>query len=91
MILSQTKIFIIFLSAMQLGNMLKILTNNCNGETINYIHSSDLWKNRFYFSMSNEQKNYFHTIDYRNSGQQIIGLMQTMTLTSFVTMHRRKR
>ena len=66
--LSQTKIFNIFPSAIQLGNMLKILTNNCDRETINYIPSRDLWINRLYFSISNEQKNSCLTIDSRNSG-----------------------
>ena len=42
MILSQTKIFNIFPSAIQLGNMLKILANDCNRETINYIPARDL-------------------------------------------------
>ena len=32
MILSQTKIFNIFLSSVQLGKMLKLLTNNCDRE-----------------------------------------------------------
>ena len=66
--LSQTKIFNIFPSAIQLGNMLKILTNNCDRETINYIPSRDLWINRLYFSISNEQKNSGLTTDSRNSG-----------------------
>ena len=34
MILSQTKIFNIFPSAVQLGNISKLLTNNCDRETI---------------------------------------------------------
>ena len=37
MILSQTKLFNIFPSAVQLGNMSKILTNNCDRETLKYI------------------------------------------------------
>ena len=36
-ILSQTKIFNIFPSAVQLGNMSKILTNNCDKETLKCI------------------------------------------------------
>ena len=44
-ILSQKKFFSIFSSAIQLSNMLKILTNNCDRETINYIPSKDLWIN----------------------------------------------
>ena len=42
MILSQTKFFNIFPSTIQLGNILKILTNNCDRETINYIAARDL-------------------------------------------------
>ena len=68
MILSQTKIFNIFPSAIQLGNMLKILTNNCNRETINYIPARDLWINRLYFSLSNESKNSCLTIECKKSG-----------------------
>ena len=62
-----TKIFNIFLSVIQLGNMLKILTNKCDRETINYIPSNNFWINRLYFSISNEQKNSFLTIDCRNA------------------------
>ena len=36
-ILSQTKIFNIFPSAVQLGNISKLLTNNCDRETLKYI------------------------------------------------------
>ena len=42
MILSQTKIFNIFPSTIQLGNILKTLTNNCDRDTINYISTRDL-------------------------------------------------
>ena len=51
MILSQTKIFNIFPSAIQLGNMSKILTNNCDRETIKYIPKRELWINRLYFEI----------------------------------------
>ena len=68
MILSQTKIFNIFPSSIQLGNMLKILTNNCDRETIKYILARDLWINRLYFSLSNESKNSCLIIDCRKSG-----------------------
>ena len=51
MILFQTKIFNVFPSAIQFGNMLKILTNNCDSETINYILSRDLSINRLYLSI----------------------------------------
>ena len=46
MILPQTKIFNIFPSAVQLGNMSKILTNNCDRETLRYIPKRELWINR---------------------------------------------
>ena len=52
MILSQTKMFNIFLSAIQLGNMSKILTNNCDRETIKYIPKRELWINRLYFEIA---------------------------------------
>ena len=45
MILSQTKIFNIFASTIELGNILKNLTNNCNRDTINYISARDFWIN----------------------------------------------
>ena len=44
-ILSQTKIFNIFSSAVQLGNMSKIMTNNCDRETVKYILKRELWIN----------------------------------------------
>ena len=62
MILSQTKIFNIFPSLIQLGNMLKILTNICDRETIKY------QINRLYFSLSNESKNSSLTIGCRKAG-----------------------
>ena len=68
MILSQTKIFNIFPSAVQLGNILKILTNNSDRETIKYIPSRDLWINRLYFSIANEKSYSCLTIDCRKSG-----------------------
>ena len=68
MILSQTKIFNIFPSTIQLGNILKILTNNCDRETISYIPARDLWINRLYMSLSNESKYYCLAIDFRKSG-----------------------
>ena len=47
---------------------MKILTNNCNRETINYTPPRDLWLNKLYFFISNEQKNSGLTMDCRNSG-----------------------
>ena len=68
MILAQTKIFNIFPSAIQLGNMSKILTNNCDRDTIKYIPSRHLWINRLYFAIANEKKYLCLTIDYTKSG-----------------------
>ena len=62
-LLSPIKTFIIFPSALQLGNILKLLTNNCDKETINYIPAIDLWINSLYFSLSNKNKNSCLTID----------------------------
>ena len=42
MILSQTKIFNIFPSAINLANILKMLTNNYDREAVNYIPARDL-------------------------------------------------
>ena len=68
MILSQTNFFYIFLCSIWLGNILKILTNNCDRETIRYIPARNLWINRFCFSLSNESKHFCSTIDCRKSG-----------------------
>ena len=68
MTLSQTKIFEIFLSPIQLTQMLKILTNNCDRGTINYIPARDLSLNKLYFSISNGSKYSCLTIDCRYSG-----------------------
>ena len=45
-------------------NLLKILTNSCDRETINNILARDLWINRLYFSLS-LHKNSCLTIDFR--------------------------
>ena len=68
MILSQTKIFNISPSSIQLGNMLKDIMNNCDKETIKYIPARDLLINIIYFSLPIELKNSCLTIDYRKSG-----------------------
>ena len=67
MILSQIKTFNIVLSTIQLGNILKILTNNCDRDTINYIPTRDLWIKRLYLSLSNESKYSCLTIGCRKS------------------------
>ena len=70
---------------------MKILTNTCNRETINYTPSRDLWLNKLYFFISNEQLTLVLQSTAETQAQQSIGLMQTMTLNSFVTMHRKKK
>ena len=57
MILSQTKIFNIFPSPVQLGNISKILTNNCDRKTLTYIPKCELWINRLYFDIANKRDN----------------------------------
>ena len=61
-IISQTKIFNIFPSAVQLGNLSKLLTNNCDRETLKYIPKRELWINRVYFEIANRKDFLF---DYR--------------------------
>ena len=62
------KRLIFFPSSIQLGNMLKILTNNCDRETIRYIPARDHWINRLYVLMLNESKYSCLTIDCRKTG-----------------------
>ena len=68
MILSQTIIFNIFPWSIHLGNILKILTNNCDRNMINYIPARDRWINRLYFSLSNELKYSCLAINCRQAG-----------------------
>ena len=63
MIISQTKIFNIFPSAVQLGNLSKLLTNNCDRETLKYIPKRELWINRLYFEIGNRKDYSCLTID----------------------------
>ena len=55
------------MSLIQLGNLLKILSNNCVRETIRYIPARDLWINRFYFSLLSESTYLCLTIDCRKA------------------------
>ena len=68
MIISQTKIFNIFPSPVQLGNFYKLLTNNCDREMLKYIPKRELWINRLYFEITNRKDYSCLTIDYRKSG-----------------------
>ena len=71
-------IFKFFASSVQLGQMLLILTNICDRDTICYISSRDLWINRLYFDISNEN---------RINSEQI----QKIILNNFVIMHKKKK
>ena len=66
--LSQTKIFNIFPSAVQLESMSKILTNNCDRETIKYISKCELWISRLYFEVADKKDYSCFTIGYGKSG-----------------------
>ena len=68
MILSQTKLFNIFPSAVQLGNISKLLTNNCDRETLKYIPKRELWINRLYFEIANRKDYSCLTIDCGKRG-----------------------
>ena len=63
MIISQTKIFNIFPSAVQLGSLSKLLTNNWDRETLKYIPKRELWINRLYFEIANRKDYSCLTID----------------------------
>ena len=68
MIISQTKIFNIFFSAVQLGNLSKPLTNNCDRETLKYIPKRELWINSLYFQIADRKDYSCLTIDCGKSG-----------------------
>ena len=68
MILSQTKLFNIFPSAVQLGNISKLLTNNCDRETLKYIPKRELWINRLFFEIANRKDYSCLTIDCGKRG-----------------------
>ena len=52
-ILSQTKIFNIFLGSLQTTSVIKILSSYCNRYTYEYIPHRDLWLKRLYIEISN--------------------------------------
>ena len=68
MIISQTKIFNIFPSSIQIASISKILSANCNRYTFDYIPNRDLWVNRLYFEISNFGRKDCLTIDCHNIG-----------------------
>ena len=68
MIISKTKIFNIFPSTVQLGNLSKLLSNNCDRETLKCIPKHELWINRLCFEIANRKDYSCLTIDCRKSG-----------------------
>ena len=99
MILSQTMIFEFFASSVQLGQMLRILTNICDRETICYISSRDLWINRLYFDVSNEKRHSCLTmkisilvlhLSVEMMTHQNTEQIQKITLNNFVIIHKKK-
>ena len=68
MIISQTKIFNIFPTVVQLGNLSKLLTNNCDRETLKHIQKHELWITRLYFKIANRKDYSYLTIDCGKSG-----------------------
>ena len=99
MILSQTMIFEFFASSVQLGQMLRILTNICDRETICYISSRDLWINRLYFDVSNEKRHSCLTmkisilvlhLSVEMMTHQNTVQIQKITLNNFVIIHKKK-
>ena len=71
--------------------MLKILTNKCDRETINYNPSRDLWINRLYFSISNEKSNCCLTIDCTNARPAKYRINADNALSNLVTTHRERK
>lgn len=49
MIISRTNVFNIFPGSILLSSILKIITNNCNRETISHTLPREHWLNRLYF------------------------------------------
>ena len=66
MIISQTKIFKIFSSSIQISSISRILTANCKRYAYEYIPTREFWLNRLYFEISNSNKKTCLTIDCRN-------------------------
>ena len=65
-ILSQTKILIIFSGSFQTSSVVKILSSYCNRYTDKYILHRDLWLSRLYFEISNSPERKCLTIDMRH-------------------------
>ena len=64
-ILSQTKIFNIFLGSVQ-TSIMKILSSFCSRYKHNYISNRDFWINQLYFEISNSSKKQCLKIDIRD-------------------------
>ena len=66
MILSQTRIFNIFLGSIQASSVIKILSSYCNRYNYECIPHRDLWLYRLYFTISSSNKKQCLTIDTRD-------------------------
>ena len=66
MILSQTKIFNIFLGSLQTTSVIKILSSYCNRYTYEYIPHRGLWLKGLYIEISNSPEKKCLTIDIRH-------------------------
>ena len=81
MILSQTfNIINIFPSAVQLGNLSKLLSNNCDRETLKYIPKRELWINRLYFEIANRKDYSYLTIPSKYRTEAYNNAQQTFFL-----------
>lgn len=65
MIISRTNVFNIFPGSILLSSILKIITNNCNRETISHTLPREHWLNRLYFEISNRNEKVCLTINCR--------------------------
>ena len=56
MILSQTKIFNVFLGSVEQSSALKIFSADCSRQTVAYIPNKELWLSRFFLNRSCKKK-----------------------------------
>ena len=66
MVLSQTKIFNIFLGSIQASSIVGILSSFCSWYKHTYITKRDLWVKRLYFEISNSTRKQCLTTDTRD-------------------------
>ena len=91
MIISQTKIFNIFPSAVQLGNLSKLLTNNCDRETLKYIPKRELWIDRLYFEIADREDYSCLTIDCGKSSPSKYSNSNNVRQTCFFSQNKKDK